>query len=413
MARTGSSDEIHLYAEEYDPYSGDLWLDFVRMEDFYSFFGNDINDGSGYMPSMIYVRGLRPGDQKERIRTGDVLSVSRNALHPLLDDPVFFDMERADVPASVRLMPSADRFSYMLREGAARNLGRRAGGRDFLPEPQIAEKLNRNWIGGPCAAENLAAPFQLSVWDVGQGNTNSLSDGKNLTLFDLGCSINYTRAQQVQILDRHADFIGKHARVTLIVSHWDLDHYNLLCNADTDLIESLCCVFVPLQPMGVTAKQILNRLAAHCRFVKALAPFQKSAGGANHMHAVRRGRNYDLFIGERSADKNRSGLAMYVTGGKEAVFLTADHDNDQIWGDMYAGFRRRSQNALHAVVPHHGGRCGKPSVPPCVHPLKAAVSVGKNTYKHPNQHVMDVYQTAGFELLRTDWERSDIGISVR
>jgi len=43
----------------------------------------------------------------------------------------------------------------------------------------------------------------------------------------------------------------------------------------------------------------------------------------------------------------------------------------------------------------------------------AAISVGKNTYKHPQQGTIDKYEDLGFEIKRTDWERKNIVIKMQ
>ena len=70
---------------------------------------------------------------------------------------------------------------------------------------------------------------------------------------------------------------------------------------------------------------------------------------------------------------------------------------------------------LNIVVPHHGGYCGKAKIK-IPFPLKtglAVISVGKNSYKHPNQSCIDAYTTMGFEVERTDWERKNIKIIMK
>ncbi len=65
-------------------------------------------------------------------------------------------------------------------------------------------------------------------------------------------------------------------------------------------------------------------------------------------------------------------------------------------------------------MPHHGGKCGKIEISH-LHANSgiAAISVGKNTYKHPNQATMDTYETLGFDVKRTDWERKNILIEMK
>lgn len=90
------------------------------------------------------------------------------------------------------------------------------------------------------------------MWDVGQGNTNCISDKTNLTIFDFGTSFYYSKTKQNAILNAHKEFIKGHDRVSLIISHWDIDHYNLFCVASDEFLENICCIFYPFVGIGLT-----------------------------------------------------------------------------------------------------------------------------------------------------------------
>ena len=105
---------------------------------------------------------------------------------------------------------------------------------------------------------------------------------------------------------------------------------------------------------------------------------------------------------------------MIVKGDCDAVILSADHSNYQIWDCIYPLSVQGACSKMNIVVPHHGGDCGKINVKYLSEQAGVAVvSVGKNGYKHPQQKTIDTYNNFGFEIKRTDWERTDIVIHVQ
>lgn len=98
-------------------------------------------------------------------------------------------------------------------------------------------RFDSSWNNRPCALSGLSENFNIIVWDVGQGNTNCISDEHNLTIFDFGSSIYYSKEKQKTIVNEHIDFINMHDRISLVISHWDIDHYNLLCSVSDDFFE--------------------------------------------------------------------------------------------------------------------------------------------------------------------------------
>lgn len=92
-------------------------------------------------------------------------------------------------------------------------------------------------------------------------------------------------------------------------------------------------------------------------------------------------------------------LVTHIPSGKKALLL-ADNDS-QI-----------QQKYLHQVgdvylikVPHHGGVAAlNTELVNKSRPKIAVISVGKNSYGHPSQKVIDYYESIGTKVLRTDRE---------
>ena len=206
-------------------------------------------------------------------------------------------------------------------------------------------------------------------------------------------------------------YIKKHEIVSLIISHWDIDHYNLLCVAPDDFLQNLSCVFYPAEGIGLTMKQVAARIERNCSFreaIKSPLPKEHKSG----IVWVHKGNRFILFTGEKSTSKNLSGLLLTVYNDKTTVFLTADHSNYQIW-DQLCNEICFNPSLLHVVVPHHGGNRGDFKIPLGFFPGIAGVSVGSNIYGHPNSNTISLYRKKGFEVIQTDRSGQDIIIKIR
>lgn len=121
-------------------------------------------------------------------------------------------------------------------------------------------------------------------------------------------------------------------------------------------------------------------------------------------------------MGEKSKDKNKSGLMLAIKSRKDITILGADHTNKQILSCINSLVcSNKNHDKLNIVVPHHGGHCGKAKIktPSTLMPGIVAIWVGKNSYKHPNQSAINEYSNNGFKVLRTDWERKNIKIEMK
>ena len=271
--------------------------------------------------------------------------------------------------------------------------------------------LTPTWNGAPCALEQLRSDYELRIWDVGQGSTNSISDQENLTLFDFGASIHYSKQRRKAILNKHASLFTGNKRISLIISHWDCDHINLLCDVDDNLLKNLCCVFYPPGIISLTAKQIAARMEKYCRYRVEISPRRRRIRNKCGIQQVYRGNEYILYTGENSREPNQSGLFLALNSKNTAALLTADHSNYQVWSVAFndAGIGNK---CLHVLVPHHGGNCGKTAVRTVASPGNAVISVGSNPYGHPLPITLTAYRRAGYALLQTDIVGDDIVITM-
>lgn len=408
-------EKAHLYVEKYNKAGREILLDFIRENEFLYFRNNgDYLENMHlpefqYEPTMMLIHGFVSG---KKIREGTVLTIDmeemiewRRAVEDSRDLRGAYSDQESGRPASVF-------WEVDDGTGFARLLEHKGSSVDLYIRSRFIQRLDDSGKEVPCALDALHGSLELRIWKVGQGNTNSISDDKNLVLFDFGASTYSTEARLKEILENHCWLLEEKERISLIISHWDLDHYILLCAADDTLLNRMCGVFLPADVVSLTAKQIAARLKRHCTYCISIVPSPGRAVPRRcGIHEERKGRSYTLYTGERSKSKNHSGLLLTVYGEEARAILSADHSNYQIWDRLYDTIKT-DERTLHIVVPHHGGLCGKPEARSAKNPGQAVISVGNNKYGHPREETEDKYKTAGYTVVRTDERDDDVVVTI-
>lgn len=398
-----SIEKANLYVEKYA--NGELLLDFIDKNEFLYFrYRGDYSpqmNVSFYLQSQILIHNVYSFKAKEK----DIFSFSMKELFCLMQFEILQNLEEEFSNIMLELENNDSIMSVL-------NNGRKLKYREIKKFEQI---IKGTWQEGrPCALDELDNDVQVYVLDVGQGSTNFIRDKTKLTIFDFGTSIYAKSYDMKKIIDDHSFYFKNARTISLIISHWDCDHYNLLTRADDNFLKNLCCVFVPDKVISLTAKSVVNRLEKNCYYIRTLSSPKRKKSGTVGMQIVLNQHNYDLFIGEKTADINNSGLSLTVYGKNATMMLTADHSNEQVWKYMYPQIGNRGNSSyVNLTMPHHGGNCGNIKLSKKLSNAGVAVvSVGKNTYKHPTQKSLDAYESLGFKIRRTDWEREDIIIRL-
>lgn len=274
------------------------------------------------------------------------------------------------------------------------------------------KSIPTTWKGTPASLENLGSDFSLSVMCVGQGSWNEIFDtAGNYTIFDCGTFLSASSQERAECLKQNGGLVKLSAKVTsLIISHWDCDHYNLLRNISDTELSQLATAHFPNQLVSLTSLDIAKRIYKCCQKTEAIVPprsSQRSSRLKNYCH----GQRYRLYIGEARKSLNHSGTALEVHSEKECALLTADHTYKQIFEDMYPNTDK--DLILNMVVPHHGGNAGQIPSPIYIYkPGIAIISTDGVSYGHPLPKVMNRLKTEGFQIYRTDVIGTNITLTL-
>ena len=401
-----------MYVEKYSRLKNEVWLDFVHENEFLYCRSN-----GDYLPSMH----LSPGQYEptmirikncilpKRVKEGSLLTVDINELIQIKVNARETGQRNVDqepeLPAMVFVeIDDGIRFAELLKKGT------------ITPPSRIRSEYTYKFsfckTGTMKALYDMQKNFELRIWDVGQGCTVSASDEDNLVLFDFGASIHFVGSHLEEIIKAH-DFLWQDKEsIVLIISHWDSDHYNLLTAVEPSFFGRLDYVICTDHIRTLSAKLTADRIALYCGGGASVTAPKMAVKNCCGIKELFHDERFRLFTGENSSDTNKSGLLMTLYGENTAALLTADHTNHQVWNAMYKE-SVLGEEMLHAIVPHHGGDCGKTPVRRGINNGKAVISVGEdNMYGHPCKCTTDAYKDAHFKLFRTDEEHGDITIEM-
>lgn len=400
----------NLYVEKYA--DNTLMLDFITEGEFIYF----RNDGdytenvrlSEYSPTMLLFHNVK----RVKVSEGDILTVPMKEL-------IIFKRNNSNLKQNnfEEERPYGVFFTFNNSQWLEGLFLERIAYKNNKLKSKLTEQVEGTWDNGvPCALSRLSNNICVEVEDVGQGNTNLIYDSNSLAIFDFGANMFASEYELKSIVYNLQDRFRDLRDASLIISHWDYDHYSLLTIIDEKVLQNICCAFIPENVISLTAKQTVNKLKKCCKYVRTFSsPTPKDKRSIGITPVIEEDR-YVLYIGDKCKDKNKSGLLLAIKGSIDITVMGADHTNWQLGNCIrFLNDSNYKYDVLNIVVPHHGGYSGKikAKIFSQLTPGIAAVSVGKNSYKHPNQSTLDMYTDAGFKVLRTDWERRNIIIKMK
>lgn len=404
-----SIEYVTLYVEKY--YNSKLLLDFTVEREFlyFAYNGNYTENMrlDQYEATMLYFSNV----EDLALAEGDIIVVSMRQLvnHKRYANQLYVDnIQDSEVPYNIFMsFENGGWLAELFNTGEAFKNNRL--------QRQLSEYVEGTWqIGSPCALNQLPDTFDVEVVDVGQGSTNLIHSNDVLTIFDFGANIFASKSKLKSIADEITCKFDNSYITSLIISHWDCDHYNLLTVLDDSWLKRVCCVFFPAEVITLTSKQVVRRLINNCSYICTFKSPAAKKGTPKIIPIISKP-NYALYIGTKSKSINKSGIALAIKRSKDITIFGADYTNKQIWECIYPHITGGNDyERTNIVVPHHGGKCGKINISCCdINPGIAAISVGKNTYKHPAQVTIDIYENLKFDVKRTDWERKNILIEMK
>ncbi|MGC9403616.1 hypothetical protein ACP43V_14290 [Vibrio genomosp. F10 str. 9ZC157] len=231
----------------------------------------------------------------------------------------------------------------------------------------------------------MGLAHELVVVDCGQGNWNEIKTNSDTVIYDLGASSRYSETQIRKLIDRRFKNFSEKS-VYIIISHWDMDHFQSLKYLSKDNFSKVKAVYGPtnIPSTLVYQKAIDNILNNKVPF--KLIPNTERIGRTIDLNLLISSHSIDLYRATNGRSRNQTGIVLAVKGAEKLALLTGDHHYCKI---LVAILGKYSNKKTVLVAPHHGGAAGHFSVHDWSNELSVedcAISVGDNSYNHPNPH---------------------------
>jgi beta-lactamase superfamily II metal-dependent hydrolase len=394
-------EELFFYVEKFQKQDGIVLMDFIDSNEFGSFdVITQLNYNWERRPTMIEVRNYKGRSLREGVTyrmTRETILRLANRLQILEESLIIGFRIQLDSDDGEIFGPSKN---FTLTEQFWR-FGLGAG--DTLPDQQQL----------PISAD------QVIVRNVGQGSWNEIaSHGDVKLVFDIG-TLWSTKASDIIRLISNRNLEYQRTKPSLILSHWDVDHYHFLLGLEDATIKSFDRFITRTDPPTLTARKaagrfrILNPTALI--EVAPLAPpaTMKNSTALGHSYLTTN-RDYILFNSYKNPSRNKCALGLTIRKNSKAVIFSGDYDYSQVSNHILPLLNFKCDHYL--VVPHHGGKAGKFIYNHSrLNKLQEAViSVGKNPYKpqHPHSNNVTQLRATGFSVIRTDYKGTDHIISL-
>jgi beta-lactamase superfamily II metal-dependent hydrolase len=155
------------------------------------------------------------------------------------------------------------------------------------------------------------------------------------------------------LLDRIALCDGEPC--SLILSHWDADHFLGILSMTALEVSALHSVLVPVPiPRTATVQRALQALAGAGGPIVGLLPAPRPVGAGRAIVLVRQREfgTVTVFRATPGVSSNQTGIVVTAKGRSLTAILPGDHHYSKLVPLI------RDASGIALVVPHHGGRAG-------------------------------------------------------
>lgn len=257
------------------------------------------------------------------------------------------------------------------------------------------------------STQNFTAQYtshfdQLIVVDCGQGNWNEAYTDSEALIYDLGASTMFSQ-NQIQALVRRRFATYGNRKIDIIISHWDMDHFQALKYLTPAHLSMINAVYGPDNiPSTNVYKDAINNLSNHGVNYYFIAPTAARKGKVINLNLLLSTGYIDYFRAVKGGSKNQTGIVLAIKGKQKVALLTGDHHYPKIL-DVISGLY--TQRNIILVTPHHGGNAGELVIADWQAEFASVtcpISVGSNPYKHPTQNFNNLMRLQNSTPDKTD-----------
>lgn len=240
-------------------------------------------------------------------------------------------------------------------------------------------------------SKNHKNSLLLTIVDCGHGNWNEIETESERVIYDVGASRSFTKAD-VRALVLRRNIAGESRPITIVISHWDVDHYQALLEFTPAELKKIRLFVTPSQiPETETYKRVKTMLLANGVSWVALPPAVTASTSREITLEPRLIQGaFTFFRATTGRSRNQTGIALGVRGPSKTALLTGDHHYEKLLAaaDKAPHLTRRP---CVLVTPHHGGHAGEPSAVDWTNRftnISTPISCGVNSFGHPFADVL-------------------------
>lgn len=262
-------------------------------------------------------------------------------------------------------------------------------------------------------------PKLLKVTNCAHGNWNEVIIDNGCYFYDIGASL-WLSKQKIDafVAKRFKEPLVENIDHTLIISHWDKDHYQSIFNINNDDLKKIKQFIAPWPNKSKLAQATIKR--ALLRIYDLLIEDEENSTEVSFIEptdecidneklisksTLELAPGISLYLGCETKNVNNTGLLLLVKGERKQAILPADHSWQQV--EKVAEDLNHNKPLL-IITPHHGGNAGKFDKIiknlKKTHNLELCTSCDEkgNSYKHPNNVFINYVTGLSINHQRTD-----------
>jgi len=234
----------------------------------------------------------------------------------------------------------------------------------------------------------------LKVINCGQGNWNEVHSDSHIIFYDFGASQRYTAGQITSLISSRMSKI-KNKKFTIVISHWDLDHFQALRHCTVNDLSNCSAIYGPSNiPNTIVYNDVVSKMSSY------KIPFFGISSTSNEGRAIKLSRisstrSVDVYRAGPGRSRNQTGIVLAIKGRDKVAILTGDHHYPKILNAINGKYSGRE---IIMVTPHHGGNAGKLVVDSWNEEFSSVtcpISVGDNSYGHPGANINELRRLEG------------------
>ncbi|USE70587.1 hypothetical protein CTT31_16270 [Pseudoalteromonas maricaloris] len=228
----------------------------------------------------------------------------------------------------------------------------------------------------------------LTVVNCGQGNWNEVHSSEYVLVYDFGASQRYSDRQVKDLISRRMRAMNGR-RYTVIISHWDMDHFQALKFCSPTQLADCDAVFGPDNiPDTLVYRDTIEHLESNNVAIVCLRSTISRKGREITLSSIYSSATIDVYRASAGSSRNQTGIMLAIKGKNKVALLTGDHHYPKILDAVSTS--SFSDRGVILVTPHHGGEAGYLSVSrwqTAFPNIECPISVGDNSYGHPQQNI--------------------------